>query len=177
MSLLKKTCIIFPELYPFHSPIFKFISVPYHPNISKDGYVCVDSLCDYNILDKSVVSILQNIKELFLFPNFYNFIQIDILDIYIHDREKYFRLQNESTDKNAKADYNDFIKSVSIVDDIIEESVNKISDSNQPKEDSNEKQKKKIKESSNIYDKEELKQLISNKNPKIEEKYSSDEII
>lgn len=54
--------ITFPDLYPVQPPNFKFISVPYHINVSSDGTLCLNfSDKDYNS-SKHVVDVIQEIK-------------------------------------------------------------------------------------------------------------------
>lgn len=36
--------VSFPELYPYQPPIIRFISIPYHINVSKDGRFCMNIL-------------------------------------------------------------------------------------------------------------------------------------
>lgn len=50
----------FPEKYPYSPPIFRFITVPYHINISDEGRICMNTLgSDYssstNVMEFSIV--------------------------------------------------------------------------------------------------------------------------
>lgn len=58
--------ITFHNMYPIQAPNIKFITVPYHINISSNGKICMDSLNRSYEPSKHVVDIIQEMKELFL---------------------------------------------------------------------------------------------------------------
>lgn len=56
--------------YPTHYPLFRFIHPPFHPNITDQGRVCMDSLDQRYRSDMSILELLGDIKLLLLEPNF-----------------------------------------------------------------------------------------------------------
>ena len=164
--------VTFPDLYPVQAPIFRFVSVPYHLNVSSEGRICLNIIEKGYISSKHVVDIIQEIKELFLLPSEDTPIQIETYDLFKNDKEKYLKLAKESADKNAKDDYNDYIGSSLVVDDVPSDFTISFTDHVPPymlsqisgKPISKEKM---VKASSGVYyDKDELRQLVaSNKNP------------
>ena len=164
--------VTFPELYPVQPPIFRFVSVPYHLNVSLEGRICLNIIEKGYISSKHVVEILQEIKELFLLPSIDTPIQIETFDIFQHDKLTYERLAKESADKNAKDDYNDFVGSSLVVDDVPEGFTIEFTEHVPPYMVSQISGKplqknKMVKASTGVYyDKDELRQLVSsNRNP------------
>ena len=168
--------VTFPNQYPNQSPKLRFVSVPYHLNISSDGIICHNIIEKGYLTSKHVVHIIQEIKELFLHPNPNTPVHITIFDIYRHDKIKYYQLCKESSLKNAKNDYNDFVKSYNIV--VNDEHVHKRIPFNEQSMDMPPhmisqisgkpiRNDKMIKASTGVYyDRDELKQLIySSKKP------------
>ncbi|KAK8872108.1 hypothetical protein M9Y10_007867 [Tritrichomonas musculus] len=99
----------FSELYPSKPPIIKFMSIPYHMNVSTEGHICHDILYRSYIPSKSVVDIIQEIKEIFLLPCLISPIRSDAYYLYLNDRDKYDQLAKESAVSYAKDDYLEFI--------------------------------------------------------------------
>lgn len=106
-----KLLVTFPELYPVEPPIFRFVSIPYHLNVSSEGRICLDIIEKGYISSQQVIEIIQQIKQLFLFPCIETPTQIRILDIYSdqNTRDEYERLARESAEQVGKDDYNEFI--------------------------------------------------------------------
>lgn len=107
----------FPDEYPVRAPEIKFISVPYHLNVSKEDQICLYEICDGYSPSISILTILKKIKKLLSFPSHENAIDIQILTIYNNDRAEYKKLARESTDMNAKDDYMEYISNAKIIDD------------------------------------------------------------
>ena len=102
--------VTFPNLYPAEPPTFRFISIPFHMNISTDGRVCL------NILDKGygtstrVINMIQELKQLFLFPNLDSPIQLEAYELYFNEDEKeYETIVEESVKRVGKDTYEEFI--------------------------------------------------------------------
>ena len=93
----------------FNPPIIKFVSIPYHLNVSEDGFLCDDSIFKKHHKDTFVVNLLQRIKNIFLIPNLDSIVELSIYDLYIHNREKYKELAIKSSKENAKDDYRDYL--------------------------------------------------------------------
>ena len=62
--------IQFPENYPSECPSFRFITPPFHPNITTDGKICLYDLMEGYHPDKSIYNILEAIQSLLLKPNY-----------------------------------------------------------------------------------------------------------
>ena len=105
-----KLIVTFPELYPVEAPIFRFVSIPYHLNVSSEGRICLDIIEKGYISSKPVVEIIQEIKQLFLFPCEETPTQLEIHDVYIEEKTKdeYYRRASESAKKVGKDDYKEF---------------------------------------------------------------------
>jgi ubiquitin-protein ligase len=60
--------VLFPEGYPIVPPIMRFVTIPHHMNVSEDGRICMDGLCQKYHLGKTVMSLILEVKELFTVP-------------------------------------------------------------------------------------------------------------
>ena len=109
----------FPAQYPFEAPVFRFISIPYNLNISREGRICFEILEKGYISSFHVVDILQQIKEIFLMPRIEWAISIEILGTFRDDVNEYNRLAHESAINVGKDDYKDFFpKNIDIQDNV-----------------------------------------------------------
>lgn len=119
--------VSFPDIYPDGPPIVRFISIPYHLNISLEGRMCL------NIVEKGympalhVYNILQEVKELFLMPNKDSAIQIEILQTYLEDPDLYYKKAKESAETVGKPNYKDFFHKNTYIMDDAEDSNDRIS--------------------------------------------------
>ena len=164
--------VTFPELYPIQPPIFRFVSVPYHLNVSSEGRICLNIIEKGYISSKHVVNIIQEIKELFLLPSIDTPIQIETLDMFKNQKDKYEELARKSSEENAKDDYNEYIGKALVIDEVPEGFTIEFHDNIPPYMLSQisgkplQKGKTVIASSGALYDKDELKQLVSsNRNP------------
>jgi ubiquitin-conjugating enzyme E2 D/E len=88
--------VTFPDEYPVRPPILRFVSVPYHMNVSSEGRICL------NVIEKGympimpVVELLQTIKQLFLVPDTTTPLDIEKYFQYRDARPEYERLARES---------------------------------------------------------------------------------
>lgn len=101
----------FPRHYPYQPPFFRFISVPYHLNITPDGIVLFNiGKNEYNP-SKSMIDIIKQIREILIHADEEIPYKSDILNTYQNNYEEYERLAKQSTEENAKYDYHDYIRS------------------------------------------------------------------
>ncbi|KAK8884978.1 hypothetical protein M9Y10_044105 [Tritrichomonas musculus] len=162
--------VTFPELYPIQPPIFRFITIPYHLNVSSEGRICLNIIEKGYISSKHVIDILQEIKELFLLPNADTPIKLETLDTFKNNYAEYERLARKSSQDNAKDNYEDYI--TAHVDDTVPDDFSATFEKHVPpymiSQISGKQIKNPILASSGVYyDKDELKQLVtSNRNPR-----------
>ncbi|OHT16241.1 hypothetical protein TRFO_41941 [Tritrichomonas foetus] len=158
--------VTFPPLYPVEPPVFRFVSIPYHLNVSSEGRICLNVIERGYMSSKSVVEIIQEIQELFLMPAEDTPIQIEILDLYKHNKAEYDRRAKLSAERYAKNSVDEWIKSDTITDNSPAEfKVEVIRDKIPPhlrSQISGKPISDKVLASSGVfYDREELKQLIT----------------
>ena len=101
--------VTFPELYPAVPPIFRFISVPFHLNVSSEGRICLNVIYEGYKTSKRVISVIQEIKELFSKPNLESAVQVYAYDLYLNDRDNYNAIALASTEEYGKNDYNEYL--------------------------------------------------------------------
>ena len=94
--------VTFPELYPEQPPNIRFISVPYHLNVSIDGRICIDSLYNGYNSDKTVISIIQEIIAVLKKPIPENPLQIDIYEKFRKNANLYNKTALKHTEEKAK---------------------------------------------------------------------------
>lgn len=112
-------CVTFPELYPVEPPVFRFISIPYHLNVSSEGRICLNILEKGYMPSRHVIDIIQMIKELFVVPSLENPVQIEILETFMEDLGKYNILARKSAQEVGKNDFKEFLpQRVSILDSV-----------------------------------------------------------
>lgn len=55
--------VYFPITYPYEPPTLRFISIPYHLNVSADGMICLNILDKGYMKSKHVIEIIQELKN------------------------------------------------------------------------------------------------------------------
>lgn len=99
-------------------PSIKFVSVPYHLNVSIDGMICNDIIGKGYNSSLHILDIIQNIKQMLFTQNIESAIRFDAYDIFMNNHDKFEKLALESTQKNAKNNYKDYLESSKIYDDV-----------------------------------------------------------
>jgi len=98
-----KLKIEIPEKYPFEPPKIFFLTKIYHPNVSKDGYICIDILKNQWSAALKLTSVMLSISALLANPNPNDPLEFEIANIYISDIKlynknviEYIKLYNEN---------------------------------------------------------------------------------
>ena len=110
--------VTFPETYPMLPPVFRFVSVPYHLNVSSEGRVCLSMLEKGYMANAVVVELIQRIRELFLLPDESTPIQISKLEQFKSDRAAYDRLARASADQYGKNTVEEWLQGLTIESDV-----------------------------------------------------------
>ena len=84
-----RLAVIFPPDYPFRAPNVKFITPMYHPNVSKQGGICLDLLIDKWLPSYHTASLLISIRSFLDDPNPEHGLNNDALEVYRKDKKKY----------------------------------------------------------------------------------------
>lgn len=96
--------IKFDTDYPLKPPSLTFLTPMFHPNIYKDGKICVDILQGEWSPTQSVRTILLSILSLLMDPNPMSPANRDASQLYLTDRDKY----NETVRKYVRNSLNYF---------------------------------------------------------------------
>jgi ubiquitin-conjugating enzyme E2 D/E len=92
-----KIHIEFPKDYPFNPPKITFKTKIYHPNISSNGYICLDILKDKWSPILKISQVLLSLSSLLSDPNPNDPLAPDVADLYITDRAKFTRIATRMT--------------------------------------------------------------------------------
>lgn len=93
----------FDDDYPVKPPSVKFITPMYHPNIYRDGKICVDILQSHEWTPaQNVRTILVSIMSLLMDPNSSSPANRDAAELYDKDKKAYDKKVREFIKTNAK---------------------------------------------------------------------------
>lgn len=86
-----KLVLTFDENYPNKSPIVRFISKMFHPNVYADGGICLDILQNRWSPTYDVAAILTSIQSLLPDPNTSSPANAQAAQLYVENRAEYDR--------------------------------------------------------------------------------------
>uniref|UniRef100_A0A6C0EB72 UBC core domain-containing protein n=1 Tax=viral metagenome TaxID=1070528 RepID=A0A6C0EB72_9ZZZZ len=89
--------------YPFKPPNIIFETPIYHPNISKDGYICIDILKNNWNAGIDLLSTFNSILVLLQIPNPDDPLRPSIANIYKTDKKQYASEAKASVEKYSKS--------------------------------------------------------------------------
>ena len=84
-----KICFVLPNDYPYKPPKMNFVTKVYHPNISRDGGICIDILKDQWSAAMRLNTIFLSLSSLLANPNPNDPLVPEIANEYNTDRERY----------------------------------------------------------------------------------------
>ncbi|CAG9131249.1 unnamed protein product [Plutella xylostella] len=98
--------ITIPDRYPFEPPLVKFKTPVYHPNIDKEGRICMDMLKmppkGAWVPTITLETLLVSLQTLLGNPNPDDPLMMDIANEYKNDKEMFMKNARDYTEKYAK---------------------------------------------------------------------------
>ena len=98
---LFKLSLDFPKNYPEDPPDIKFVTKIYHPNISKEGTICVSSKSTEWDQNRNIVNVIYSIYALLIKPNLEHGLNKEALMLYKNDYESFKKKAKEYTEEYA----------------------------------------------------------------------------
>lgn len=89
----------FHDDYPIKAPSVKFLTEIYHPNIYRDGFVCINILQDEWTPAQSIGTIMLSIISLLMDPNPNSPANREASDLFVRDKNSYYKKVRELISK------------------------------------------------------------------------------
>lgn len=97
-----KLVFTLPADYPFKPPVMHFLTYVYHPNISRDGSICIDILKDQWSSALRLYKVILSISDLLATPNPDDPLSPDVAHEYKSNKDLYTKKVKDSVQKYAK---------------------------------------------------------------------------
>lgn len=110
----------------------RFISIPYHLNISRNGLICDEFVATHCRETKNVFALINRIIFLLEFPIDTSIVEIDRYLNYKTDKPEYMRLARKSSQENGKDSYKEYLEGIIVNDFFIQKENNKVSIKDMP---------------------------------------------
>lgn len=92
--------LLFDESYPLNPPSVKFVSRMFHPNIYKNGDLCLDILKSKWSPTYDVLAVLLSVQSLLNDPNVNSPANLEAADMFTIDLKEYVRLNKECVNES-----------------------------------------------------------------------------
>ena len=93
--------IQFPDDYPWKPPRIRFETRIYHPNIHRDGSICLDTLREMWSPAISIGKVFFDIRDFINYPDFDHPCEPEIAKIYQNNKAQFEEIAKEWTKKYA----------------------------------------------------------------------------
>ena len=97
-----KLIFTLPADYPFKPPSMRFATMVHHPNISREGSICIDILKDQWSSALRLYKVILSISDLLATPNPDDPLSPDVAHEYKTNRELYIKRVKDYVQKYAK---------------------------------------------------------------------------
>lgn len=79
----------FPSNYPFRPPVLRFLNKMFHPNISKEGIVCLGMITEEWLPTNTILGVFEEVDKLLKEPNLNNPLHPESAVLYRQNKEEY----------------------------------------------------------------------------------------
>jgi hypothetical protein len=103
--------------YPDEPPVFRFVTVPFHINVSDEGRPCMNTLSTHYQSTASVFDLLGHVRGLLLMPNYEDPIDAAKQRLRHHENPAEFSRRVTASVANGKATWEEFTTGVPVSDE------------------------------------------------------------
>ena len=105
-----------PSKFPTEPPSFRFVTIPFHPNVSMEGTVVFSMIDSKYSPDIGIDAMIDGIIKLLKTPEKSSAINIEALKIYNDDKDKFKEKQKKMETGND--DFKEFLDGVKVYKDV-----------------------------------------------------------